>query len=293
MGVLPDGIDVVIWKGTGAPVPGIEGVEVLVPGYMGPPVSSESLEVFTSLRMIQLVSAGVDSWLKRVPVGVILCNGRGVHGGSTAELAVGGIVSSLREFPRLRDAQRAHRWERHGNTAGLDGTRVLVLGAGDIGSRIAASVAPLGAQVTLVARHPREGVRGLTELAALLPEHQVVVIAVPYTTQTHQLVDAAFLSSMPDGALLVNIARGAIVDTDALLAELTSQRLHAFLDVTEPEPLPADHPLWSAPNLQLTPHVGGGTVGWQQRAYRLVREQLIRFHRGEPLHNVVTIAEQY
>jgi phosphoglycerate dehydrogenase-like enzyme len=151
----------------------------------------------------------------------------------------------------------------------------------------------LGAEVTLVARRSRDGVRAFTELPSLLPEHQVVVIAVPYTTQTHHLVDADFLATMPDGALLVNVARGAIVDTDALLAELTSQRLHAFLDVTDPEPLPADHPLWDAPHLQLTPHVGGGTFGWQRRAYRLVREQVIRLHRGEPLQNVVAVTDGY
>jgi phosphoglycerate dehydrogenase-like enzyme len=293
VGTLPSGIDVVIWDGAGDPVPGIEGVEVLVPPYMRPPTSTESLKAMTGLRLIQLLSAGVDSWLKRVPPGVILCNGRGVHGGSTAELAVGGIVSSLRELPKHHDAQRARRWDQSPNTTGLDGRRVLILGAGDIGTRVAASVTPLGAEVTLLARHARDGVRALTELPGLLPEHQVVVIAVPYTSETHQLVDAEFLASMPDGALLVNVARGAIVDTDALLAELTSKRLHAFLDVTDPEPLPADHPLWDAPQLQLTPHIGGGTLGWQQRAYRLVREQVVRLHRGEPLENVVTVTDGY
>jgi phosphoglycerate dehydrogenase-like enzyme len=122
----------------------------------------------------------------------------------------------------------------------------------------------------------------------LLPQHDIVVVAIPHTPETHGLVDAQFLGAMPDGALLVNIARGPIVDTDALLAELTAQRLHAFLDVTEPEPLPAQHALWDAPNLVLTPHVGGGTYGWERRAYRLVREQVVRFHNGEPLENIVT-----
>jgi phosphoglycerate dehydrogenase-like enzyme len=293
VGTLPGGIDVVIWDGASDPVPGLDGVEVLVPPYMRPPTSAEALKALASLRLVQLLSAGVDSWLKRLPPGVVLCNGRGVHGGSTAELAVGGIVSSLRELPRHLDAQRAHRWDQHSGVTGLDGRRVLLLGAGDIGTRVAASLTPLGAEVTLVARHARDGVRALTELSGLLPEHQVVVIAVPYTTETHQLVDADFLASMPDGALLVNVARGAIVNTNALLAELTSERLHAFLDVTDPEPLPVDHPLWVAPHLQLTPHIGGGTLGWQQRAYRLVREQVIRFHRGEPLQNVVKVADGY
>jgi phosphoglycerate dehydrogenase-like enzyme len=165
---------------------------------------------------------------------------------------------------------------------------VLLVGAGDIGERIKAAVEAFGADTALVARTAREGVQPITGLAALLPDSHVVVIAVPHTPETHRLVDAAFLAAMPDGALLVNIARGGIVDTDALLAELMSGRLRAFLDVTDPEPLPAEHPLWSAPNLLLTPHVGGGTRGWEDRAYRLVREQVLRLRDGEPLENQVT-----
>jgi phosphoglycerate dehydrogenase-like enzyme len=127
----------------------------------------------------------------------------------------------------------------------------------------------------------------MSEVPELLPEHDVVVVAVPHTPQTHGQVDAQFLAAMPDGALLVNIARGGIVDTDALLAELRAGRLRAFLDVTDPEPLPADHPLWDAPNVMITPHVGGGTRGWQRRAYRLVREQILRWVAGEELTNQV------
>jgi phosphoglycerate dehydrogenase-like enzyme len=109
----------------------------------------------------------------------------------------------------------------------------------------------------------------------------------PHTPRTHHLVDAPFLAAMPDGAMLVNVARGPIVETEALVAELTARRLHAFLDVTDPEPLPQGHPLWSAPNLLLTPHVGGGTRGWQRRAYALARAQLRRYLAGEELLNVV------
>jgi phosphoglycerate dehydrogenase-like enzyme len=260
---------------------------MLVPGYTELPITAEAVAGLRSLRVIQLLSAGVEPWLDRVPPGVILCNGRGVHGASTAELAVAGILSSVRDLPRFRSAQAEHRWLST-PADGLDGKRVLVLGAGDIGGRVAAALTPLGAEVTMVARHARDGVRSLDELPQLLGEHEVVVIAVPHTPETDGLVDAKFLATMADGALLVNIARGAIVDTDALLAQLRSGRLHAFLDVTDPEPLPPEHPLWDAPNLLLTPHIGGGTRGWQRRAYRLVREQAIRLHDGEPLRNVVS-----
>jgi phosphoglycerate dehydrogenase-like enzyme len=173
-------------------------------------------------------------------------------------------------------------------TDGLDGARVLVLGVGDIGARVIQIARILDAEVTAVARSARPGVSTLAELPELLPTHQVVVIALPHTPQTERMVDVGFLAAMPDNAVLVNIARGAIVDTDALLAELAARRLRAFLDVTDPEPLPPDHPLWDAPNLLLTPHVGGGTRGWERRGYRLVRAQLERYRAGEPLVNSVT-----
>jgi phosphoglycerate dehydrogenase-like enzyme len=196
------------------------------------------------------------------------------------------MLAVLRELPRYEEDRRAHRWIR-GLTDGITGRRILVVGAGDIGSRIAAAAQIFDADVTLVARSARPGVHTFDELPALLPEHDVVALAVPHTPETHRLVDATFLAAMPDHALLVNIARGGIVDTDALLAELVSGRLRAFLDVTDPEPLPPDHPLWDAPNLLLTPHIGGGTRGWERRAYRLVREQVERFRAGEPLQNLV------
>jgi phosphoglycerate dehydrogenase-like enzyme len=286
LGELPAGVEVVTWDGTGPLPPGGTDVSLLVARYMGA-MTADALTELPALRVIQLLSAGVEAWLDRVPDGVTLCNGRGVHGGSTAELAVAGMLSVLRELPRFRQAQREHDWVAT-DTDGLDGKRVLLLGAGDIGRRVGAAVEVFDAQTTFVARRVRPGVHGLGQLPDLLGEHDVVVVALPHTPETHGLVDAGFLAAMPDGALLVNVARGQIVDTDALLAELTAGRLHAFLDVTEPEPLPPDHPLWDAPNLVLTPHVGGGTHGWQRRAYRLVREQVTRFHNGQPLENVVT-----
>ncbi|MBN9620751.1 MAG: phosphoglycerate dehydrogenase, partial [Actinobacteria bacterium] len=245
-----------------------------------------ALEGLPELKVVQLTSAGVEPWLPVVPPGVTLCNGRGVHGASTAELAVAGLFALLRDLPGYELARRDHVWERRA-ADGVAGRRILVLGAGDIGTHVADAVRVFGADVTFVARTARDGVRPLTDLPALLPEHDVVVLALPHTAQTHHLVDAAFLAALPDDSVLVNVARGGIVDTEALLAELTARRIRAFLDVTDPEPLPADHPLWDAPGLLLTPHVGGGTAGWPRRAYRLVREQLLRFHAGEPLHNVV------
>jgi phosphoglycerate dehydrogenase-like enzyme len=286
LGELPPDVEIVVWDGTGDRPAGAERIEFFVGRYDAAPPPAEALAALPQLRVVQLVSAGVDAWLRIVPAGVQLANGRGVHGASTAELAVAGLLASLRELARFERAQRNHEW-LGAVTEGVSGRRVLVIGAGDIGSRIAAAVRVFDADVTLVARTARPGVYAFDELPALLPDHDVVALAVPYTPETHHLVDAAFLAAMPDGALLVNVARGAVVDTDALLAELLAERLHAFVDVTDPEPLPADHPLWDTPNLLLTPHVGGGTRGWQRRAYSLVRDQLLRFHAGEALQNLV------
>lgn len=288
VGALPAGVQTVLWDGSGEPPDGLEHVTLIVARYSaGATIGADALAGLPALRVIQLLSAGVEPWLDRVPPGVVLCNGRGVHGVSTAELAVAGMFTVLRQLPRFAQAQAAREWD-HTDTDGLADKQVLILGAGDIGRRIAAAAEIFDAGVTLVGRRVRDGVHGLDEVPLLLPEHDVVVIALPHTPQTHRVVDAAFLALMPDGAVLVNIARGQLVDTDALCAELTARRLHAFLDVTDPEPLPAGHPLWDAPNLVLTPHVGGGTRGWERRAYRLVREQIMRLHGGEPLENVVT-----
>jgi phosphoglycerate dehydrogenase-like enzyme len=286
VGPTPD-VDVVVWDGTGEPPAGIDQVEFLVGGYGGATMSPEALARMPRLSVIQLLSAGVESWLPVVPPGVVLCNGRGIHGGPTAELAIAGLLAVLRQLPRFVEQQRDRVWQAT-EVHSLDGMRVLVLGAGDIGQRVASVVRLLDAEATLVARHQRPGVEPIAALPELLAQHDVVVVALPLTAETEGLVDAPFLAAMRDGAVLVNIARGKIVHTTALVAELQAQRLQAFLDVTEPEPLPADHPLWTAPGVLITPHVGGGTPGWANRAYRLVREQLSRFVAGEPLRNVVS-----
>jgi len=286
LGDVPLGVEFVVWDGYGDPPAGAERIEIFVGRYDVPPPPAAALAGLPHLRVVQLLSAGVEPWLPVVPTGVLLCNGRGVHGASTAELAVAGLLALLRDLPGYEARRHAHEW-RPTRTPGVTGRRVLVLGAGDIGRRVAAALAAFDAEVTLVARTARDGVRGLADVPALLPRQDAVVLALPDTPETRGLVDAGFLAALPDGAVLVNVARGAIVDTAALLAQLRRERLHAFLDVTDPEPLPADHPLWDAPNLLLTPHVGGGTRGWERRAYELVREQLSRYLAGQELVNRV------
>jgi phosphoglycerate dehydrogenase-like enzyme len=164
---------------------------------------------------------------------------------------------------------------------------VLILGAGDIGRTIGRMLAGFDVELTYVARTAREGVRSTADLPQLLPDADVVIVIVPVTQETVGMVDAAFLAAMPDGALLVNAARGKIVDTDALVAELSAGRLRAALDVTDPEPLPEGHPLWTVPGLLLTPHVGGAVPETDARATAAVVDQITRVLAGEPLANVV------
>lgn len=284
IGPAPAGARVVVWDGTGDPPPGVADTDFLLGGYMaGPP------EVFTAmprLKVVQVLSAGVERWLPAMPDGVMLCNGRGIHGAATAELAVAGILALVRELPTYLAQQREGRWQER-ESDDLAGKRLLVLGAGDIGGYVARALEVFGAQPTLVARTARDGVHAVAELADLLPHADIVAVALPMTDETRGLLDARALGLLPDGAIVANVARGPILDTEALLAETRTGRLRAFLDVTDPEPLPADHPLWTVPGVVITPHVGGGTRGWEQRAYRLVREQIERFVAGEPLANVV------
>ena len=286
LGPPPDGVEVTVWEPTAPPPPQAAEAGFWVPQYLSGDRLVEQVAALPRLRVIQLLTAGAEAFLDAVPEGVLLCDARGVHGSSTSEWVLTAILASVREFPSFVLAQQQREWTQH-VTGELAGSRVLVVGAGDVGEAIRHRLLPFDVAVTMVARQARAGARGVDELPALLPEADIVVVVVPLTPQTRGLVDAAFLARMRDGALLVNAARGPVADTDALLAELGSGRLCAALDVTDPEPLPAEHPLWGAPGLLLTPHVGGAVSGFPRRAYALVREQLGRWSRDEPLENVV------
>jgi phosphoglycerate dehydrogenase-like enzyme len=247
---------------------------------------SRFLEGLPRLRLVQLLSAGAERFVGRLPDGVILCNARGAHTPSTAEWAVAATLAVQRGIPFFVREQEAGRWS-DATCRSLVGARVLIVGAGDIGTTIGRMLAGFDVELTYVARTARDGVRSTAELPQLLPLADVVILIVPVTPETTGMVDAGFLAAMPDGALLVNAARGVVVNTDALLAELRTGRLRAALDVTDPEPLPEGHPLWSAPGLLLTPHVAGAVPGTNARAAAAVTDQLARVLAGEPLANVV------
>jgi phosphoglycerate dehydrogenase-like enzyme len=285
---MPAGVEVEVYDGTNAPPAGRDDVEVYVIPYMV--ASREPLEIMRSmpsLRLAQTLTAGVDNFLPYVGEGVTLCNARGVHDASTAELAVALAVASLRGIPDFVRAQSRGEWASQPYASLADRT-VLIVGYGSVGAAVEARLAGFECTVLRVARRSRDGVADMSALPDLLPRADVVVLTVPMTDETVGLVDASFLARMRDGALLVNVARGPVVVTDALLVELQSGRLQAALDVTDPEPLPAGHPMWSAPGLLLSPHVGGNTSAFLPRARRLVIEQVRRYVAGEQLANVIS-----
>ncbi|HVV09874.1 2-hydroxyacid dehydrogenase [Amycolatopsis sp.] len=271
--------------GRSLPAEAIEA-EVLIPGTHRAAEWGGLLARLPRLRLVQLLLAGAEDWIGAVPVGVLLSTCRGAHGGSTAEWVMAVLLSVYRELGNFAIDQMEQRWNRH-TTDTLQGKRVLIVGAGDLGNHLRRRLEPFDAAVTMVAMTAREGVRPVEELPGLLGEHDVVVLMVPLTSRTRGMVDAGFLAAMADNSLLVNVSRGQIVQHDALLAELNSGRLRAALDVTEPEPLPSGHPLWTAPNLVLTPHVAGAARGLQRRSYAVAAAEIARYAGGELPHNLV------
>ncbi|MFJ4619432.1 2-hydroxyacid dehydrogenase [Streptomyces sp. NPDC088812] len=296
---LPEGPRYLFWDGGESgdqPFPGDPAdCAVYVVPYMKPQsVRVRPLREMRHLQLVQTLTAGVDDITARlsdlVP-GVRLCNARGVHEASTAELALTLTLAALRGIPGFVRAQQEGRWQSGFHPALAD-KNVLVVGYGSIGAAIEDRLVPFEvARVARVARSQRTTARGpvhpLTELPALLPEADVVILSTPLNETTRGLVDADFLARMKDGALLVNVARGPVVDTEALLAELERGRLTAALDVTDPEPLPPAHPLWRAPGVLISPHVGGPTSAFLPRAKRLLTDQLSRFVNREPLRHVI------
>ncbi len=286
---VPEGLRYeVVRPEPGQPLPAGAGeVEVYVPPYQMGAVDPGLLAQMTGLKVVQTLTAGVDNIRAAVPEGVVLCNGRGIHDTSTAELALTLTLASLRGVPEFVRAQDAGEW-RPERRESLADKRVLIVGHGQIGAAIETRLVAFEAEVVGVARHPRPGVHAIEELPELLSDVDVVVLVVPGTHDTRHLVDAAFLARMRPGALLVNVSRGSVVDQDALADALYAGTVRAAVDVTDPEPLPAGHRLWQAPNLLISPHVGGASSAMWPRAYRVVREQLERYARGEPLANQVT-----
>jgi phosphoglycerate dehydrogenase-like enzyme len=283
---LPTGVRADVYNGLG-PAPDRCGeVEFFVPPHPPRADSVALLSRMPRLRVLQTLSIGVDHLLGHVPVGAALCNGRSLHEANTAELAIGLALAAQRDLPYFFSAQQRGEWT-YRISAGLARSNAVIVGHGGVGKAIAQRLAAFDVTTLCVARSARPPVLGIESLPAILPEADMVLLAVPLTRRTNRLVDREFLRAMRDGALLVNVSRGAVVDTDALVAEVSSGRLRAALDVVDPEPLPAGHPLWALPGAIVTPHVGAASRRFLDPAWRLICDQLRRYLAGAELRNLV------
>lgn len=280
-GVRCDVVDIAAGVG-----PEHDEVEFVVLPYGPDDDALMTLARMPRLRAVQSLAAGVDRVLRFIPPGVLVCSGRGVHDTATAEMAVTLALVATRGLPGYLDDQANRRW-RPRSSPGLADKRVVVIGAGSVGTAIAVRLRALEAVVVPVARTDRAGVRAISELPGLLPDADVVILAVPLTDETRGMVDKAFLNRLRPGTLLINVARGAVVLTDCLVEALHAGHICAALDVTDPEPLPSDHRLWDAPNLILTPHVGARSDALPSRVQRLIQDQVTRFAGGRQLLSVV------
>jgi phosphoglycerate dehydrogenase-like enzyme len=266
----------------------LASADFVVLPYEGSSLSiEEAISRMANVKVIQTLTAGFDNVAQFVPADVMLCNAAGVHDDATSELAVLLTLRVLRDMPRSYRAQQDKHWETYFARSLADKT-VLLIGYGNVGKAAEKRLLGFGCKVIPVARTARDHVHSITELPNLIPSADVVMLIVPNNPGTVNLVDAKFLASMKDDSILVNVARGVVVDTDALVAELKTGRISAALDVTEPEPLPADHVLWSLPNVIITSHNGGeGDVFWD-RARTRIHSQFDLWLAGKPLECVIT-----
>ena len=302
---FPEGIELI-------PVSDKMDHDVDIDVWIPDPYSTRAMRAWPRLRGVKLVlsmMAGTEWIPATVGPHVTICNARGAHNISTAEWTLAAILTMLKYFPLYLDIQRSGVWKRrfeasthYAEMTGdarpmyppvmqeeLTGKTVLLVGYGAIGKEIERMLAPFDVQVLRVARSARTEpeVHTVDELDILLPRAEVVVLILPSTKESRGLIGSGQLALLRQGALLVNAARGPIVDTDALVEALQSGRIRAALDVTDPEPLLEGHPLWSCPNLLLTPHVAGSTPQFAPRALRIAADELRRYMKGQPLHNVV------
>lgn len=261
-------------------------IDFYVPTYMAGRRALEHIPKMTNLKVLQLPTAGYEEALEFKRPGVILCNAAGVHTLSTAELTLGLIIASLRGLPQFVRDQEKGNWN-HRTFQSLADKKIAIIGFGSIGKKIAEILQPFEVSIKAFTRSGSTGTIPLSELDQQISEFDVIIIITPLNEESANLFDAARLSALKDGALLVNVARGPIVNTNALVSELRKGRIFAALDVTDPEPLPENHPLWGMPNCLISPHVGGDSSAFEPRFRRLLKRQLERCIAGEEMINIV------
>jgi phosphoglycerate dehydrogenase-like enzyme len=261
-------------------------VDMYVPSYMGGANALSYAAKMPNLKILQMLNAGYDDAMAYLRPGLTLCNARGVHDASTAELAVGLAIASRRGFAEFIREQATGTWN-HRRFPALSDSKVGIIGFGSIGKEVARKLSGFDVSITAFTQSGRDGTVKIDDLDKHLPQLDIVILILPLSDSSRHMFNAARLASMKDGALIVNVARGPIIETEALIKELNSRRIYAALDVTDPEPLPQGHPLWSAPNLIVVPHVGGNSGAFEPRGRALIESQLQLLAAGNPLEHVV------
>lgn len=270
-----------------APLDVMNDAHFIVLPYLGSAIEmDEVIRRAPNVQVIQTLTAGFDSVLPHIPSGVTLCNLSRVHDSGTAELAVALTLSVLRDLPQTVRAHDRAEWHTYFSRSLAD-KQVLLIGYGEVGKATERRLSGFECDITRVASSARDGVHGINDVLSLVPEADVIILTVPLNEGTRGLVDAQFLAAMKDGSVLINVARGPVVVTDALIAELKTGRISAGIDVTDPEPIPAGHELWTVPNLMITPHIGGETDTYEPRARKRIHRQLDLWLAGEPLESVI------
>ena len=263
-------------------------ITIYVQPYMTGNESLEPVLSMDNLQILQLPNAGYESAIPYLRGGLTLCNARGVHNASTAELAVGMAIAMKRGFPDFVRAQDKGEWS-HERMGSLSDSRIGIIGAGSIGQTLVSFLRPYEVEITSFSRSGNNNSLTMERLDSLLPTFDLIFLIIPLNEDSHQLFDARRLALMKDGAILINVARGKVIDTDALVTELSTGRILAALDVTDPEPLPTDHPLWKLKNVMITPHVGGDSAAFESRGRKFIEEQLQRIADGAELLNVINL----
>lgn len=287
---LPEGLRGVVWDMKDEPGEELGGIDGVILPYIDAGAVMGSLATVPDLKFVQTQSTGYDGVREAAGPGAAVANASGVHAAATAELAVGLILAKLRGIDQAVKDQQIESWKPQRRQSLAD-RKILLLGIGGIGMELARRLKPFEVTLTRVgstARTDADGqVHGPEDLVALAAGHDILVSVLPLNDKTHHLVGHDVLAALPDGALVVNVGRGAVISTEALTREVVSGRLQCAIDVVDPEPLPAGHPLWAAENALITPHVGGNASAFEPRILKLLKQQLEALAAGQTPANLV------
>ena len=263
-----------------------ESVEIYIPKYMGGAKVWSEIANFPNLKVVQLLMAGYEEALPHMRKGLRLCNAKGVHDQSTAELGVALMASHFLGIKSYIKNMESGKWNGAQRDS-LYGKKVAIVGAGSVGTRLKEMLDAFKVESIFYARTARAGVNAFSEFSERISEFDAVVLILPLTSESRHLITKKELSSMKRGALLVNLARGAVVKTDDLVSVLKEGLIAAALDVTDPEPLPSDHELWKLPNVIISPHVGGNSSAFEPQARKFLEEQIARYANSGALINEI------